>query len=164
MLFKTFFRNIFVLLETEWHRFLVSILAWNTMYLSDPSLYVKSRWADLILLTWGWSPSDPYKIHQTPISNHRDDLHQTPTLSIRPLLIHGEIWADLTLLTWGWSPSDPYQIHQTPICNDTDALHQTPTLSIRPLLIHGEVLGRLNFTIMGMISIRPLLDPSDPYL
>ena len=33
MLFKTFFRTIFAFLEAEWHRFLISILAWNTMYI-----------------------------------------------------------------------------------------------------------------------------------
>ena len=33
-------------------------------------------------------------------------------------------------------------------------------ISIRPLLIHGEMLGRLDFTNIGMTSIRPLLDPS----
>jgi len=34
VLFKTFFRTFFAFLETEWHRILISILAWNTMYYS----------------------------------------------------------------------------------------------------------------------------------
>ena len=35
--------------------------------------------------------------------------------------------------------------------------------SIRPLLIQGKMMGRIVFTIMGMISIRPLPDLADPY-
>ena len=134
---------------------------WN---LSDPSLYRERWWAESSLLSWGWSPSDPYYIHQTPICNHRDDLHQTPTISIRPLLIHGEMlgrlkftnmgmisirplldpW-DFPLYSQGWPPSDPYNVYKTPPNTWRDVC-------------------RLKLTDMGMISIRPLLDPSDPTL
>ena len=34
VLFKTSFRTIFACIETRWYRFLISILAWNTMQFS----------------------------------------------------------------------------------------------------------------------------------